>query len=95
MIKNIKFRLNSFRISLFFGLNTNQGFLSSTWKRHKLKILQQNLNVKMIEKAIKQKPVIKCSCCKVGNLHTILNFDKRGPPAWYIRVCQSDVLHKS
>lgn len=71
------------------------GFLSSTWKRHKLKNLQQKLEVKIIEKQAKQKPIIKCQCCKVGNLHTILSFDKRGPPAWFLRASQIEVPHKS
>lgn len=42
------------------------GFLSSTWKRHKLKALQGNLNVMPLE----AKPKIhfrKCPCCKTGN----------------------------
>lgn len=71
------------------------GFLSSTWKREKLKTLQQKLGVKILEKGIKPIPIIKCSCCKVGNLHTILTFDKRGPPEWYLRVSQKDMLQKS
>lgn len=56
------------------------GFLSSTWKRNKLKALQrelcvieyQNQKIKSVHK--------KCPCCKTGNLVTILVFDKRGPP---------------
>lgn len=70
------------------------GFLSSTWKRLKLKNLQEKLLVKIIEKKVKQKPILKCRCCKVGNLHTILTFDKRGPPAWYLRMSQKDMLQK-
>lgn len=56
------------------------GFLSSTWKRQKLKNLQQDLGVKLKEKQEKKEKLTKCPCCKVGNLHTILIFDKRGPP---------------
>jgi hypothetical protein len=71
------------------------GFLSSTWKREKLKTLQQKLGVKILEKGIKSIPIIKCNCCKVGNLNTISTFDKRGPPAWYLRMSQKDVPQKS
>jgi hypothetical protein len=60
------------------------GFLSSTWKRKKLKNLQEKLKVKIIEKAEKKPVFRKCTCCKTGNLHTIVLFDKRGPPAWHI-----------
>ena len=71
------------------------GFLCSTWKREKLKTLQQKLGVKILEKGMKPKPSIKCTCCKVGNLHTILTFDKRGPPEWYLRMSQKDMLQKN
>ena len=71
------------------------GFLSSTWKREKLKTLQQKLGVKILEKGIKSIPIIKCNCCKVGNLNTISTFDKRGPPAWYLRMSQKDMPQKS
>lgn len=64
------------------------GFLSSTWKRHKLKALQGNLNVMPLE----AKPKIhfrKCPCCKTGNLVTIEAFDKRGPPKFYLGTSQN------
>jgi hypothetical protein len=67
------------------------GFLSSTWKRQKLKIVQQNLGVKTIEKAKKKVILPKCPCCKVGNLHTILTFNGRGPPMGYLGVRQNTV----
>jgi hypothetical protein len=60
------------------------GFLSSTWKRGKLKILQEKLQVKVLEKREKKPFLPKCSCCKTGNLHWIAVFDQRGPPAWYL-----------
>ena len=60
------------------------GFLSSTWKRQKLKLLQQKLQVKLLEKREKKPFSPKCSCCKTGNLQTIAVFDQRGPPAWYL-----------
>lgn len=58
------------------------GFLSSTWKRQKLKVLQEKLKVKVLEKQEKKLLIRKCCCCKVGTLHTIVVFDQRGPPAW-------------
>lgn len=64
------------------------GFLSSTWKREKLKLLQENLQVKVMEKREKKPFLPKCPCCKTGNLHRIAVFDQRGPPpeasGWYI-----------
>ena len=65
------------------------GFLSSTWKREKLKLLQEKLQVKILEKAEKKPFLPKCSCCKTGNLHRIAVFDQRGPPAWYLGDSQS------
>ncbi len=65
------------------------GFLSSTWKRQKLKLLQEKLQVKVLEKAEKKPYLPKCLCCKTGNLHRIAVFDQRGPPAWYLGVSQS------
>lgn len=64
------------------------GFLSSTWKRQKLKLLQQKLKVNVLEKREKKPFLPKCSCCKVGTLHTLSVFDKRGPPAWFLGSSQ-------
>jgi hypothetical protein len=64
------------------------GFLSSTWKRKKLKLLQEKLKVKMLEKAEKKAFLPKCPCCKTGNLHRIAVFDQRGPPGWYLGSSQ-------
>ena len=63
------------------------GFLSSTWKRQKLKLLQEKL--KVLEKVEKKPFLPKCRCCKTGNLHRIAVFDQRGPPAWYLGGGQS------
>lgn len=71
------------------------GFLSSTWKRQKLKLLQAKLKVKVLEKAEKKPFLPKCSCCKVGTLHTLCLFDKRGPPAWFIGGSQKTNSCKS
>ena len=54
------------------------GFLSSTWKRAKLQILQEKLQVKVLEKVEKKPFLPKCLCCKTGNLHRIAVFDQRG-----------------
>ena len=70
------------------------GFLSSTWKRKKLKTLQQNLGVIPREKPIKKPFSPKCSCCKTGNLVTIAMFDLRGPPQWFLEMSQSQPTPK-
>ena len=65
------------------------GFLSSTWKREKLRVLQEKLKVKVLENVEKKSFLPKCPCCKTGNLHRIAVFDQRGPPAWYLGSSQS------
>jgi hypothetical protein len=65
------------------------GFLSSTWKRQKLKLLQEKLQTKVIEKAEKKVILPKCPCCKTGNLHLIAVFNHRGPPSWYLGMSQN------
>jgi hypothetical protein len=65
------------------------GFLSSTWKRQKLQLLQEKLQVKVPEKAEKKLFLPKCPCCKTGNLHRIAVFDQRGPPSWYLGSSQN------
>jgi hypothetical protein len=72
------------------------GFLSSTWKRKKLKALQQKLGIiPSPKKTEKQSSLVKCPHCKTGNLHTILVFDKRGPPKLYMGASQTSVTYKS
>lgn len=64
------------------------GFLSSTWKREKLKQLQKQFTVTLPNEAPKSVHR-KCPCCKVGTLITIEVFGKRGPPsALPSSVCQ-------
>jgi Putative transposase/Transposase zinc-binding domain len=65
------------------------GFLSSTWKRQKLPLLQEKLQVKLLEKVEKKPFLPKCPCCKTGNLHRIAVFDQRGPPSWYLGSSQN------
>ena len=58
----------------------HMGFLSSTWKRKKLKELHKRL---LVENQPTEKPTLhrKCPCCKKGTLITIEVFAKRGPPS--------------
>ena len=70
------------------------GFLSSTWKRIKLKNLQQKLGVQSKEKPLPKPFQPKCSCCKTGNLVTIAMFDLRGPPQWFLEMSQSQPTPK-
>jgi hypothetical protein len=55
------------------------GFLSSTWKRSKLKDLQQRMKVIPLPIKIETK-LRKCPCCLNGNLITLEMFSQRGPP---------------
>ncbi|REC69948.1 IS91 family transposase [Epilithonimonas hispanica] len=71
------------------------GFLSSTWKRIKLKNLQQNLGIQPKEKALPKAFQPKCTCCKVGNLVTIATFDLRGPPSWFLEMSRNLPAPKS
>lgn len=59
------------------------GILSSTWKRKKLKELQQQLCAFIPIQNINTK-LHKCTCCKTGNMLRIETFDKRGPPKKYL-----------
>lgn len=70
------------------------GFLSSTWKRQKLKNLQQKLGIQSKEKPLPKPFQPKCSCCKTGNLVTIAMFDLRGPPQWFLEMSQSQPTPK-
>ena len=70
------------------------GFLSSTWKRIKLKNLQQKLGIQPKEKPLPKPFQPKCSCCKTGNLVTIAMFDLRGPPQWFLEMNQSQPTPK-
>ncbi len=71
------------------------GFLSSSWKRQKLKSLQIKLNVHLPEKSESTQNSRKCSCCKNGNLLTVLVFDKRGPPVAYFGAVKKIVSSKN
>jgi len=71
------------------------GFLSSTWKRQKLKIVQLKMDVMKAERDAKGQKIRKCSCCKNGNLLTVLVFDKRGPPSLVLAGSHQIVSSKS
>jgi len=64
-------------------------------KRQKLKILQEKLNGQPSATTAKASKVRNRQYCKTGNLHTILIFDKRGPPAWYLGVSQKSIACKN
>jgi hypothetical protein len=66
----------------------HNGILSSTWKRKKLKALQEQLAVKKVVAAPKTQ-LHKCPHCKTGTLITIEVFGKRGPPAKYFKEQQN------
>lgn len=65
------------------------GILSSTWKREKLKNLQEKLRVKLPKQNEKQTLLRVCPCCKKGLLKTICTFDLRGPPPEYLMAKSS------
>jgi hypothetical protein len=76
------------------------GFLSSNWKRQKLLVLQEKMQVRLPEPKAIEQPERICPCCKVGKLITIQYFDGRGPPQREIGAGQkslkmSDNLQKS
>lgn len=64
------------------------GFLSSTWKRKKLQHLQTTLGVQPKVKPERKVKLPICPCCKVGNLITLVIFDKRGPPSEFLGASQ-------
>jgi len=73
----------------------HNGFLSNSWKRQKLKLLQEKLKVKVLEKAEKKPFMPKCPRCKTGNLHRIAVFDQRSPPPCYLGGSQNSSSCKS
>jgi hypothetical protein len=67
------------------------GFLSSSWKKEKLPLLQQQLAAKdltPIETIVIQEKSLQgcCPSCKKGTLITLLTFDSRGPPKNYKEI---------
>ncbi len=64
-------------------------FLAALKKRNKLKLLQEELKVKILEKTQKKLFTPKCLCCKIGNLHRIAVFDQCGSPSCYLGGSQN------
>jgi len=69
------------------------GFLSSTWKRKKLKALQKKLGV-LIPTLKTETRLHKCFCCKTGIMVTIEVFGIRGPPKKYLSVTKTIACEK-
>lgn len=61
------------------------GFLSSTWKRKRLKALQQEMGASENPEQSQTKHH-RCPNCKTGKLVIIHTFDSRGPPQEYLNV---------
>ena len=58
------------------------GFLSSTWKPHKLKALRADLGLQPVAVCVETHHR-RCPCCQKGRLVTLYTFGKRGPPSWF------------
>ncbi len=65
--------------------------LSSTWKRQKLKVLQEKMQMRLPELKVIEQPERIYSCCEVGKLITIQYFDRRGPPQTDIGMGQKSL----
>lgn len=73
------------------------GFLSSSWKKEKLPLLQLQLatkNLVAIEVLVPQEKSLHgiCPSCKKGTLITLLTFDSRGPPKNYKEIIKRKLL---
>jgi len=73
------------------------GFLSSSWKKDRLPLLQLQLADKNLIPSlsfeIKEKSVHRiCPSCKKGALITLLSFDSRGPPTNYQQTIKRKLL---
>lgn len=73
------------------------GFLSSSWKKNKLPLLQLQLAAKYlahIETFVSQEKSVHrcCPSCKKGTLITLLTFDNRGPPKNYKQIIKNKLL---
>ena len=58
------------------------GFLSSTWKRAKLKQLQTKLGLKPKPENRPEPSLPLCRCCGQGRMQRVAIFHERGPPIW-------------
>ena len=73
------------------------GFLSSSWKKEKLPLLQLQLadrDLTHIETIVIQEKSVHriCPSCKKGTLITLLTFDSRGPPKGYKQTIKRKLL---
>ena len=73
------------------------GFLSSSWKKEKLPLLQlQLIDKNLLEIETFEKPEKSvhriCPSCKKGALITLLAFDSRGPPKDYQQTIKRKLL---
>ena len=76
------------------------GFLSSSWKKEKLPLLQLQLadkNLLDTEVFVMQEQSLHRSCptCKTGTLIILLTFDSRGPPKDYQQIIKRKLLKLS
>lgn len=76
-------RLAQHILPLRFVRIRHYGILSSSWKRMKLKALQQLLKLPPVLKPEKSL-LRKCRCCAAGQLVIVETFDNKGPPAKFI-----------
>ena len=73
------------------------GFLSSSWKKEKLPLLQLQVadkNLMHIQTFVKQEKSVHriCPSCKKGTLITLLTFGSRGPPKDYQEITKHKLL---
>jgi hypothetical protein len=77
-----------------FVKKRHYGFLSSSWKREKLKRLQKQLGIVPKVKNEKEKELPVCTCCCQGRMHIVAVFHERGPPIWLSEIDQNAVACK-
>jgi hypothetical protein len=76
------------------------GFLSSSWKKEKLPLLQLQLRdknlVRIVTFATQQKSLHRCCpSCKKETLITLFTFDSRGPPKDYKQIIKNKLEYKN
>ena len=77
-----------------FCKNTSLRIFEQHLKQQKLGVLKSKLQIQPAVKTAQTTKIRKCKCCKTGNLHTILIFDKRGPPEGYLGDSQNSSSYK-